>query len=111
MTVRHRLQDLERLAVQAGYDSYRSMLFDLYITKRMGVEAISKRLFITTYRVRKHLKRFDIPKKQQLWRQEIPLSPELEQEILRDGVPAVAARLGTSAEILHRKLRERYGEK
>ena len=107
MTVKQRLSDLDRLARESGFESYQSMLYELYVVRGMGLYELSRRCHVYYRRTRKHLKRFNIPIRSRGGPNnlKVALTLELLEEIVKNGVAATAERLGVAHVALHQRLR------
>lgn len=108
MAIRMRLSELDALARQAGFADYPTMLHELYVIKRLSLMEVGERCHISYKRVKRHLKRFNIPvhKRGGPNNVKVTLTPELLQEIMRDGVVSVAQRLGVDQIALQMKLKK-----
>jgi hypothetical protein len=103
------LAELEALSRAAGFVDYRSLLYELYVVHHLTMVEISKRCHIHWRTTRKHLVRFGVPiypsggvRAQD---SRIHLTSELVGEVLRDGIPAVAARLGVLSSSLASRMK------
>lgn len=107
MALKLRLDELEIVARRAGFADFKSLLDQWYTVERMGLTEVGERLHITWKRARKHLIRYGIPIRGPGGANNvlIVMTKELVQEIARDGVPAVAARLGVQDSVLYARIR------
>lgn len=107
MALKLRLHELDKLAREAGYVDYVGLLHDLYETKGMGLVELAERCHIAIPRLKRHLARYKIPlhKRGGANNVKIVLTQALIDEATRDGVPAVAARLGVPASVLYQRLK------
>lgn len=101
-------QRLHAFAVEQGFDSTAAMLYELYITQDVPVEEISRRLLTPMWTLRKLFDEYQIPVGPRGGRNNVKLemTPELIQEVMRDGVPAVAERTGIEAAHLYVKMND-----
>lgn len=108
MVLKLLLHQLDQLARSAGYEDYKSALHELYVTQGLGLAQLASRFNISQGRVRRHLARFEIPLHGRggLQHRKVIVTQELLQEIAREGVPAVAAKLGVEPPILYQKLKQ-----
>lgn len=106
MASRIRLDQLESVARNAGYEDFKSLLHDYYVVQRVGLTTLAERLHIAVPRLKRHLKRFgiEVHGRGGANNTKIVVTPELVREVTRDGIPAVARRLGISITALLRQL-------
>ena len=107
MATRMKLKDLERLAQETGYPDYRTLLYELYVVQRIGLYELAARCHMHYRRVRKHLIRFGIQVRGRGGANnvKIVLTPQLLREVMKDGIPAVADRLGVHSSVLRARLK------
>lgn len=107
MTLRLRLHELEKMAKAAGYEDYKTLLYQLYTTQGMSISELSQRLLISQPRVRQHLLHYKLPirGKGGANNVKVVMTDTLLREIMRDGVPIVAQRLGVDSVVLYQRLR------
>jgi hypothetical protein len=107
MAVKMRIVDLDHLAVDAGFESYKSLLYELYVVRHLSLDDVGQCCHIHYRRVRKHLEQFGITVRSRGGRNNVKyeLTPELLHEIMRDGVPTVAMRLGVESGMLYERLK------
>lgn len=108
MSVKLRLDQLDDVARASGFENYKAMLQELYVVQRTALVDLAKQLHITEGRVRKHLHRYGIPLRARGGPNnvKIVMTPELYREVCRDGVPAVAERLGVESGVLYARLKK-----
>src|SRR5688500_1257199 len=96
-------QRLKRTAKEQGYTGVGQMLRDLYVTQQQGLNLIMRQLMLSEHTLRKLMKLYAIPLRSRGGPNNVHvvLSPELLAEVVRDGVKAVATRLGVD-EIMFR---------
>lgn len=113
MPPRRSLQELEDLAAKQGYPSYKDMLHELYVVQGKGLHEIAAMCHVFYRRTRKHLLRFGIPIRARGGPNNVKvvLTDVLVQEIIRDGVPAVAERLGVTDGVLRLRLAQYVNSK
>lgn len=107
MSLRLTLIDLENVARRAGYAEYKDLLVDWYVVQRLALLDIAERLHVTQQRVRKHLVRFGITirGKGGANNVKVVLTQALLEEVAKDGIPAVAMRLGVAQPVLYARIR------
>lgn len=114
MPPRRTLAELETLALRMGYPSYKDMLYELYVVQEKTLVEIAAMCHVYWKRTRKHCIRFGIEIKERgrtSRRTKIVVTDALVQEVTRDGVPAVAARLGITDTVLRHRLNEYVNKK
>lgn len=99
--------ELNELAKGAGYASYPELLYDFYVARHYSLHECGARLGINWMRVRRHLERFEIPVRKRGGPNNVKvvLTEQLVGEIMRDGLAAVALRLGVSYSVLYSRVR------
>lgn len=112
MSVKLPLGTLERIAREHGYADYRSMLYECYVVQGMSLVELARRLHIHHNRLKRHLTRFGIPIRKRGGRNhlKIEVTAELLEETIRDGIPAVALRLGVTQSALHARIHRAYDQ-
>lgn len=110
--IKLRLDQLELIAKRHGFESYRDLLHELYVVHRQGMIPIAQRLNISQARVRKHLLRFGFTLRGRGGRNNIRVAftQQLIDEITRDGIPAVASRMGIAQSVLHVRMKKHDDE-
>ena len=83
-------------AQAAGFTSVEACLHTLYVERRLKLEEVCRVLGISFRTMRGLLGTYDIPVKPLGGVRRIEITPELFEEICRDGIPAVAARRGVN---------------
>lgn len=103
-----RLDELEVVARRAGFEDYKALLTQWYLADRMSLTTIAERLYISWPRVKKHLKLYglEIRNRGGANNVQVVLTMDLIHEIARDGLPAVAGRLGVQYSVLNLRVRE-----
>lgn len=106
MAFKLRLDQLEKLARDTGYEDYKSMLVELYAVQRLSLAELAARCGISTERLKRHLARYGLTLRGRGGANNVKvvITPELRREVLLDGVPAVAKRLGVSPLVLYTKM-------
>lgn len=103
---------LDEVALSLGHDSTEKMLYELYIVKGMPIETISKTLVTPMWTLRKRFDEAGISVRTRGGLRPstvlTELTPDLISELMRDGVRAVADRLGVDPPALSAKLRVWY---
>ena len=104
---RLQLWQLEKMARAAGYVDYRDLLQSLYTVQELTLYELSRRCMISIPRLQGHMRRFNIPQrpKGRTRPPKVVFTPELLQEIARDGVPAVSRRLGVGSAALYLQMK------
>jgi transposase len=88
--------DLAALATQRGYDSIEHMLHDMYVTKVMSIEEVAEDLHVAYRTAKRWLKMYNIKLRPRGGAQNVKITftDAMLEEVKRDGVTAVALRLG-----------------
>lgn len=105
--------DLEDIAHKRGYETIHHMLHELYVVAGMSINEVAEDLHISYKTAKAHIKAAGIQLRPQggVNYQKITWTPELRDEVLRDGVTAVALRLGvTSNTVAYHMRREMRGK-
>lgn len=92
-----------------GYDSEAAMWEDLYLKKGLSFSQMSRKLDVSRNVIREALIRAGIPSKKRGGpnNAHVEMPDELLDEIRKDGVAAVAKRLGVRYPTLYKRLRKR----
>lgn len=88
--------NLEEIAHKRGYDSVPQLLHELYIVAGMSISEVAEDLHVGYKNCKQYLKKAGIQLRPQGGAnyQKVTWTQELRDEVLRDGVTAVALRLG-----------------
>lgn len=106
MAMKRTLSELEDQAQRGGYPSYKDMLYELYIAQELSIPQVGELCNTTEMRVKRHLRRFGIARRVRVrTTTRFVMTDTLLGEIVRDGIPAVAHRLGTNTMTLEKHAR------
>lgn len=99
---------LEDLAEQRGFKSAGEMLQHMYEVEQVPIQKIADTLVTPIWTLRKRFDELGIQVRTRGGRNyvKVDITPELLQELARDGVPAVAERLGVEPEALYIRLKD-----
>jgi hypothetical protein len=103
---------LENLAQQQGYDSFEAMVRDLYEVQHISIEKLAAQFFTPVRKFRQRMLEMGIELRPRGGKnnQKMILTPATVQEVLRDGISAVAARLGVDTLTLSERMKELEGK-
>lgn len=103
---------LDKIARERGYENSNAMIADLYDTQRMSIEKIAKSLFTPIWTLRKRFDELGINVKTRGGRNNVKfeVTKELYNEACRDGVLAVADRVGVDPATVELRLRKWFKE-
>lgn len=106
MAIQLTLLRLNELAIRNGFADYQSMLYDLYVMQGFSIENIANRFHVHQRRIRRHLTMYGIRIRSRGGPNymRIVLTQSLIEEVLRDGIAAVAERLGVDGANLRQRL-------
>lgn len=101
---------LEKLAQERGYVSCATMLYDLYIVKQIPIERIAHDLYTPMFTFRKVFDECGIAIRTRGGRHnvKVEMTKELYDEVCREGVETVAARLGMDGFALRLRIAAYY---
>lgn len=101
------MTDFERVASDRGHDSVQHLFYDLYIRQGLSIDAVAEELHIGPQTTKRWLKKLGIQLRPRGGAQNVKITftPELVEEITRDGVTAVSLRLGVDRTTLLHHLR------
>lgn len=103
----------ETLALTLGYDSPLEMWTDLYVTRKLSIAQLSRKLDVSRNTVRDSIRRAGIKLKGRGGpnNRRLIVTDELVEEIRRDGISTVAKRLEIDYTTLYKRLRNIRGLK
>lgn len=103
------MTDFDRVAADRGHESVEHLFRDLYVRQDMSIEEVAEELHIGPKTAKRWLKKLGIQLRPRGGAQNVKIAftEELVQEIIRDGVTAVALRLGVDRTTLIWHLRKR----
>lgn len=106
---RYRLR-IDKLAREKGFESTEKMLYEMYEVQHLPLKKIGEILVIPMWSLRKRFDELGITVRSKGGRNYIKtiITPELIEEVCRDGVGATADKLGIDQISLNAKLREWY---
>lgn len=101
---------MDKLAKERGYETTAKMLHEMYVVQHMSLESITETLVLPHWTARRILVQLGIQIRSKGGPNNvlIEVTPELIEEVSRDGVTAAARTLGVHPLSLHTRLREWY---
>jgi transposase-like protein len=98
--------DWTPVAQRLGYDTEWAMWNDLYVTRALSITQLAKKLDVSRNTVRSALDRLqiDIRRRGGPNNQKLEITDELIEEVKKDGVAAVAKKLGLPYSTLYKRL-------
>lgn len=99
---------LTQVAQERGFEDSDALIRDMYITQGKSIKDIQEELFTPMWSLKKRLVRLGIPFRSRGGPNNVitHITRELVEECLRDGVNAVADRLGITTQLLSSRMKK-----
>lgn len=106
--IKRERERLDELAASLGFENTDKMLYELYVVQRTPLKELQAKLFTPMYTLRRRLEEICVPMRSRGGRNNVKseITPELIDEVSRDGVTAVAMRLGIDGPALGARLKK-----